>query len=282
LILEGVFQIVSWQIDPMFLLILQLVIGVVTVVASILLSKRWGEKAVAKFADDENRRREHALSLLGQPLQALLNSLRSVHIILYVWADAAGKLTTPKIRVKEVLDQEASLLMEHLETGETHLFQEIVEYQDSYNRLTERSNVVYYKVLELLKGIPLERPISPSYETAVRAFSEAVTSNIANRSKQCQAGIASGETPSVMLSSYRLQTNSWDDAKTVKEQINSLLQSNEVISNLETVWADAQKIEGKHKKIVSQINLLKAYSQSGVYLRGWCKAGVESGYERKK
>jgi len=82
------FQLSNPLVDPVAILVLQAAIAAAGVLISYWVATKYGEMAAAKYLLNENRRREHALKLVAEPIQRLKSSLRYIGDILRVGSQA--------------------------------------------------------------------------------------------------------------------------------------------------------------------------------------------------
>ncbi|MFX0207084.1 MAG: hypothetical protein ACFFDT_13935 [Candidatus Hodarchaeota archaeon] len=282
------FQISNLLADPVAILVLQAIIAALGVAVSFWVANYRGEMAATKYTLNETRRREHALMLVSEPMRNLKNSLLYIEKILQVGTTSTGEFYLFKVDIHENKSPEIEFLFEHLKTGYPQLWQTICRYQDSYNKIVDRSLATYRRALDLLEqkwGAMgdetklLTVAFSPKIfaARAIEAFSKEVTSRLVYENEPHLATVQSPTT--ITVGGRNIETMSEFDAQTIAYDLNSVLEGTEIFGQLEQLWEVAKALREERDQIDYQLNQIRAYAHAGIFIQGSCIAGRKAHYE---
>ena len=266
-------------VDPVVILVLQVVIAAVSVIASFWVANYRGEMAATKYTLNESRRREHALMLVTEILQSLQGSLRYIEQIYQVGTTHTGEFYIFKVEFNEHRSPESEFLFEHLNTGYPQLLQAIYRYQDSYNKIIDRVLVTYRRALDLLEQMWGAEPnlltvaSSPKIYAArlIEAFSKEVTSRLVYENEPRSASVQSPDIINVWSTTFA--TKSKTDGERIVHDLNSILEGPEIFGQLQQLWEEARPLRKEREQIDIQLERIRAYAQAGIFLNGSCSAG---------
>jgi hypothetical protein len=241
------------------------------------LPKRVDAQLEGKYSE---LRRQHTLTLVKEPMDEVARCLRPIDTILQAWAlIPGGAMLYPRVKIGD-LSVTSEYFLNHLSTGYPEIYALMSQYEAQYNASVDKVEHIYSKVksqLDNLKGKDVINWENGSTVWTMQAFSNEVDSQIRRGGplQKCQV-----ESFSIRLSGYIIaKVHNSDDVNLVVNTMNSLLENQLILGDLEDIWVGTQPLSEVYLRVGRRFSELKANAEAGVDLRGFCQGGVEAGYE---
>lgn len=242
-------------------------------------------EVVEQIRRNETIRREHALFLIGAPLDRLRQSIRPTDSgeILSLWAVEPDLFKGYEMHFTELDSIEEGLILSHIRSGYPDLYSSLVEHEKLFNEIAKEIHQIYSVILFELKQslapYPMEWVTNPAM--MMQAFSGTVVNMIArNMQYYLKLDTTATAHPLIALNNQAIiSIKDQNEAGKIFAIFNSLPKQPE-FSHLRETWKKAQPLIQQYKSIYNQLERIRIFVNQGVELKGSCDAGIEAGYEK--
>lgn len=267
------------MLSPIVVLVIQTLIGLATIAASIWVASTRGEMAATKYAQNEAQRRDHWRTLVTKPINHLIKQLLQISNILH--------RRRQKIDIHKLKSIDTEFFYEHLNTGYPQLMQTICRYQESYNGKVEQVNSIYHRASELLEQkweddpeiINMKPHLKSFINDLIGYFSSEVAMSFVNNTEPRSVSIPTNSANTILICNSHIIIDESIDREKVVSDLNLIFESTEVYGELQKLWEESQPSSKVPKQIIDELNLIRGWVMAGVPLKGSCSAGREANYE---
>ncbi|MDH2902214.1 MAG: ATP-binding protein [archaeon] len=242
-------------------------------------------EVVEQIRRNETIRREHALFLIGAPLDTLRESIRTTDSgeILSLWAVQPDVFVTYSTHLTEPDTIEKGLLLSHIQSGYSDLYRSLVDYEKLFNEIAKEVHQIYSIIFSELKEVLAHHPIEwvSNPATMMQAFSWTVANTIArNIQYDLKLNTTATAYPLIALNNQAvISIKDQNEAGKIFAIFTSLPNHRE-FSRLREMWKKAQPLMEQYKSINKELQRMRIFVNQGVELKGSCDAGIEAGYEK--
>ncbi len=270
--------------------------GVISAGVSIIVAGIFGERAATKFSIKYGTKKEHDRSLVGAPTAEVIKEVEGFERAMSVgvnWLKDGELLFTllPNLEKGQKRETtEKDLLITHLETGYSEVFNQLKEFRDQYNASSKTIASISYEMWTWIREPTILPPYSIkksmqtewcNYEQTIstfvsEAFGEWQREREISRHPLVRSQVEGSSTYYFVEWQTQLaHTLDNPTATKMRDRIDELVGS-KFHDALIALYNENLSLKEKGAKIKEALEIIRVKVTAGVPLRGRCSAGQEA------